>query len=61
MVMYHQSKFGCQGINSSEDIKERVTFWLNEPLLHDFDQENSKLIFLYALQLMVMHHNTKFG
>ena len=24
MMMYHQTKFGCQGINSSENIAERV-------------------------------------
>ena len=27
----------------------------------DFGLENSKHIFLHALQLMMMHHNTKFG
>ena len=27
----------------------------------DLDLENSKPIFLHALQLMAMHHNTKFG
>ena len=26
MVMYHQTKFGCQGTNSSENIVERVIF-----------------------------------
>ena len=26
MVMYHQTKFGCQGINNSEDKVERVIF-----------------------------------
>ena len=26
MMMYHQTKFGCQGINSSENIVERVLF-----------------------------------
>ena len=26
MMMYHQTMFGCGGINKSEDIAERVTF-----------------------------------
>ena len=26
MTMYHKTKFGCQGVNSSEDIVERVVF-----------------------------------
>ena len=26
MMTYHQTKFGCQGINSSENIVERVIF-----------------------------------
>ena len=26
MMMYNQTKFGCQGINSPENIVERVTF-----------------------------------
>ena len=33
MMMYHQTKFGCQGIHSSETIVERVTFWSYEPSL----------------------------
>ena len=31
-MVYHQTKFGCQGTNSSENIIERVIFWLYEPL-----------------------------
>ena len=26
MMMYHQTKFGCQGIRSSENIIERIIF-----------------------------------
>ena len=32
LMVYHQTKFGCQGTNSSENIIERVIFWLYEPL-----------------------------
>ena len=28
MMMYHQTKFGCQGMNSPEDIAERVIFFI---------------------------------
>ena len=28
MMMYHQTKFGCQGTNSSESIVERVIFFI---------------------------------
>ena len=31
MMMYHQIKFGCHGINSSEERVERVMFWSYEP------------------------------
>ena len=26
LMMYHQNKFGCQGINSSDNVVERVIF-----------------------------------
>ena len=32
LMMYHQTKIGCHGINSSDNIIERVIFWLYEPL-----------------------------
>ena len=33
LMMYHQTKFGCQGINSSDNIVARVIFWSYEPSL----------------------------
>ena len=30
MIMCHQTKFACQGSNTSENIVERVTFWSYE-------------------------------
>ena len=32
-MMYHETKFGCHGINSSENIVEKIIFWSNEPSL----------------------------
>ena len=33
LMMYHQTKFGCQEINSSNNMVERVIFWLYKPSL----------------------------
>ena len=40
LTMYHQTKSGCQEINGSDNIVERVIFWLNMSLLCDFDLGN---------------------
>ena len=33
MTMYHQTKFDCKRVSSSEDTAETVIFWLYKPLL----------------------------
>ena len=43
MMIYHQTKFGCQGINSSENVVVRVTD--NLKLHCDLDLERSNPIF----------------
>ena len=55
MMMYHLTKFVCQGINSLKDIVKRVTFRSHEPLLWprpwrkspccDLDLEDSNFFF----------------
>ena len=45
-MMYNQTKFGCQGINSSEDTVERGYFDNVGPHC-DLDIEHSEPIFLH--------------
>ena len=59
-MLYHQTKFGCQRINSSENTVERVIFWSYEPHC-DLDLEDSNSIFHMTLWLMMLHHHTIFG
>ena len=40
---------------------ETLSYFDHMSSCHDFDLENSKPIFLHALQLIMMCHNTKFG
>ena len=56
--MYYQTRFGIKRISSSEDRVETVIFDHMNPCCY---LENSKPIFLQALRLKMMHHNTKFG
>ena len=61
MMMYHQTKFGCQEINSSE--KKKSYFDHMSPSC-DLDLEDSKHFFLsfcLTLWLMMLHHHSKFG
>ena len=61
MMMYHQTKFGCQGINSSEDIVEKLIFWSLKPLLWSWPWRLQTIFFQMTLLLMMLHHHTKFG
>ena len=59
MILYHQTQFGSKRISSSADTKEVLYFNKMSPC-RNLDPENSKPIFLRALSLMMLHHNTKF-
>ena len=55
-------KFGCQGINSSENIVERVIFWSYEPSLWPWPwNSNNYKKFAMTLWLMMLHNPTGFG
>ena len=66
MIMYHQTKFGCQGSNCSENIVQShtltitalaVTLTLKIATTEKQQQQN----FSRSLWLMMLHHHTKFN
>ena len=60
MIMYHRTKFGSQGINSSENIVERLIFWPYEPSLWPWSWRKQTIFFRMTLWLMILHHYSKF-
>ena len=68
MMMYHQTKFGCQGINREKNMVERIIFWSHEPSLWPWPwrlqqpppPKKQKQICM-ILWLIMIHHNAKFG
>ena len=62
MIMYHQTKFGSQGIYSSENIVESDFDHISRQC--DLDLEDSKTKhnkICMTLPLMMLYHHTKFG
>ena len=59
MMMYHQTKLGSQGINSSENIVESY-FDMNPHCDLDLKDSN-KTNFCMTFWLMMLHHHTKYG
>ena len=58
IMIYHQTKDGYRGINSSENKFESYSDHISPCC--DVDFENSKLIFCMRLWLMMIQLNTKF-
>ena len=70
---YYQTKFGCNRINSSEDIVKTIIFWLYRPCHPDLDPDDRNLsssffffFFFFSLSRitllpLMMHDHTKFG
>ena len=63
LMMYHQFKFGWQGINSSENIAERVIFFIIWALAvtPTLKTATTTKYFCVTLWLMMLHHHIKFG
>ena len=60
MMLYNQTKCGCKRISRSADEVEQSHF--DHMSLHcDLDIKVCRPIILRTLQLMMMHHHTKFG
>ena len=64
-MRYHQTKFGCKRIISSEDrveLESKKQSYFDSINIHcDLDLEDHNRTFHSTLHLMMMHHNTKFG
>ena len=58
--MYYQTKYGSKRISSSKDTVEILMFWSYE-LLQFWPWTANHFFFCRTLQLIMMHHNTKFG
>ena len=64
MMIYHQIEFGCKrliGLELIKDIVQTTTFQLNKPILWPWPWRENPIFFHRTFQLMVVHHNTKFG
>ena len=63
MMIYTQIEFGCKRLTGLELIKDIVeTVYFDNISPHcDLDLEDRIPFFCMAFQLMVVHHNTKFG
>ena len=65
LMRYHQTKFGCKRIISSEDrveLESKKQSYFDFINIHcDLDLEDRNRTFHSTLHLMMMHHNTKFG
>ena len=44
LMMYHQTKFSCQGNNTSQDVAERVIVWSQEPWLWPWREDSKQLL-----------------
>ena len=51
MMMYHQTKFSCKRISSSDNIFKKKSYYIYIILNCDLDLKDSKM----------MHHHSKFG
>ena len=58
--MYYQTKFGSKKISSSEDVVESYVL-ITWALAMTLTLKTLNQSFCMTLQLMMMHHNIKFG
>ena len=62
MMMYHQTKFCCGRINSSEEKVERnCHILIIQALAVTLTLKTVNQFFCMTLWLMMLHHHTKFG
>ena len=62
LMMYHQTKFRCQGINSSDGIVGRLIFWSREPSLWPWPWRQQTIFPAWLMTLAHdAHYHTKFG
>ena len=59
-MMYHQTKFGCQGINNSEHIVESYFDHMN-PCCDVEDSEQILCMCAWHSGPTLLHHSTRFG